>query len=588
MFRICSKTRTISLVLLAVLSFYPLMNTQAQNIEERRANLFDNLDYNALSNKISQWLRKDNESSAVLNVTIESERSVLNDFSDLLSSSFRSNSQGTSEDFIIKFYWSSTEIGRGGLTTICVLNIQYDRSTIVLDNCQFIDNVVKDLTTWEWLTAARDDQALVKPLSTKSERVSEQTNLVVRFNEILRQGGTSASTCDENSTNDFTILIVTGSEKEPFLSHAKTTFISRRLNYYGNKCFGIRVEKGGSVSSATDMKLKQLARNENGSTIYPTIWTPASKIYENYAFGNNPNSRFIDGDPIVISPMVFLLKKRHLEEGLADVVHENLNLVIGDQNAAMFQPLARANFVENPTNIGMTDVLFRSTEDLIKVKRRGSYKFQTTPPASSNSGHHYQVIQALEFATIISGGDPLQDLDYNISPEIINSADLATLITESANRTRTQYESTDDLGKAMVTQSGIDGAYLYENVAIESVLSLPESEQNKYEIVYPINNSESNHPAYILRNTATPEQIAAAKIFIDFLRTREMQLLAMGSYGFRPLKTSLEGSDGDLLSQNFGALENKLGVISDLEAEELNFISVPPAGLIERIIDLVN
>lgn len=222
------------------------------------------------------------------------------------------------------------------------------------------------------------------------------------------------------------------------------------------------------------------------------------------------------------------------------------------------------------------------------LRRRGNYLFQTTSPLSSNSGHHYQVIQALELATILSGRSPLEDLVYDIPADVLDSTVFSNLIKSSTNRTRALDTSTDDLGKSMVEGEVINGAYLYENVAIESVLSLPDELQSDFKIVYPINNAESNHPAYILRNTSSTEQIEAAKIFLEFLRTREMQLLAMGSYGFRPLKRSLEKADGQLVNQNFEALEDKLGVISDLQAQELNFISVPPAGLIEKIIDLLN
>ena len=577
-------TPTRLLVAILAIALIPV-SSFANDKERKRQSFYQNLDYNALSNNISVWLKRSSDSSAVVNLTIESDSNVLGDMGQFFSNDlFASSRDGQSDNLAVKFYWSSTEVGRGGLSVMCHLRVEYDKSQLTVSNCKYIENEIKDLSTWEWLNAAREDGGLVQDFEKKSESYAGQSYKVLRFDQIYKNGS-QTNLCDLNAVNDFKIVMVTGSEKKSFLDHAVTTFMNRRLNFFNNKCFGVVIEKQGSVSSATAVKENYLARVENGVTKYPTIWSPASSIYQNYAFGDNAKARFADGDPVVVSPLVFLFKRLHVDKYISDITHDG-QLLIDPENPETIDPLVGWPFLDAPTTLGMTEMLFRSTSPnrLIKMKKRGNFKFQTTPGNTSNSGHHFQVLQVLEYLTAKLGGNFIEDdIIFNIDEAQFQSPDLRQFIETSSERVRAQYTSTSDLTNAMVTQSGIDAIFTYENSAIETLLATPD--RQKYVILYPINNAESNHPAYILRETATAEEVEAAKIFLDFLRSREMQLLAMNSYGFRPLKTQLEADDGPLIDQAFGALSDELGVIADLEEEEINFISVPPASLIRTIVD---
>ncbi len=81
--------------------------------------------------------------------------------------------------------------------------------------------------------------------------------------------------------------------------------------------------------------------------------------------------------------------------------------------------------------------------------------------------------------------------------------------------------------------SKYDIAVVYENLAISQI----ENAQGRWgnlKIYYPTTTLWSDHPiAVVNADWVTPAQKAAAKVWIDYLKSRPMQELAL-SFGFRP------------------------------------------------------
>lgn len=81
--------------------------------------------------------------------------------------------------------------------------------------------------------------------------------------------------------------------------------------------------------------------------------------------------------------------------------------------------------------------------------------------------------------------------------------------------------------------SKYDIAVVYENLAISQI----ENAQGRWgnlKIYYPATTLWSDHPIAVLKaDWVTPAQKAAAKVWIDYLKSRPMQELAL-SFGFRP------------------------------------------------------
>jgi ABC-type molybdate transport system substrate-binding protein len=157
----------------------------------------------------------------------------------------------------------------------------------------------------------------------------------------------------------------------------------------------------------------------------------------------------------------------------------------------------------------------------------GYVKFGHTDPLRSNSGFMTILLMTYDFHDRTSG---LSAADITADPEY-QSWFL------DFERSISQFEySTGPLMEKMIAYgpSTYDIAAVYEATAIEQA----ENATGRYgdlRIYYPPVTVWSDHPFCILNaDWVTPEKNQAARLFLDYLQSPEVQQLALLRYGFRP------------------------------------------------------
>jgi hypothetical protein len=162
----------------------------------------------------------------------------------------------------------------------------------------------------------------------------------------------------------------------------------------------------------------------------------------------------------------------------------------------------------------------------------GYIKFGHTDPLKSNSG----------FMTILS-----MSYDYFGITQPLTAAD----ITSNADfqswflgfeKTISEFEySTGPLMDKMIAY----GPSTYDIVAVYEATAFEQADNavgryGELHIYYPPVTVWSDHPFCILNaNWVTPEKAEAARLFIDYLRSPEVQRVALMKYGFRPVEPSI-------------------------------------------------
>jgi len=162
----------------------------------------------------------------------------------------------------------------------------------------------------------------------------------------------------------------------------------------------------------------------------------------------------------------------------------------------------------------------------------GYVKFGHTDPLKSNSGFMTILLMTYGYhntTSALSASDILSDNDYQ----------KWFLETESSIG---QFEhSTGPLMEKMVAYgpSTFDIVAVYEATAIEQA----ENAVGRYgelRVYYPPALLWSDHPFCIVNaDWVTPQQTAAAKLFMDYLTSKPAQELALLKYGFRPVDKSI-------------------------------------------------
>lgn len=153
----------------------------------------------------------------------------------------------------------------------------------------------------------------------------------------------------------------------------------------------------------------------------------------------------------------------------------------------------------------------------------GFVKFGHTDPTQSNSGLQALTLMAMDFH-----GRP------NLAVADVLDAKFQTWMEEIERGVPKFEASTGTFMTDMIRfgPSKYDISVVYESLAISQI----ENAQGRWgnlRVYYPARTLWSDHPLAILANGATPEQIAAAKVWTEFLRSEPMQQRAL-SYGFRP------------------------------------------------------
>lgn len=243
----------------------------------------------------------------------------------------------------------------------------------------------------------------------------------------------------------------------------------------------------------------------------PTIFSPADTLVQNllaadWQTKNRSDLFATSGDeaptPLVITPLVFVIWKDRAEV-----------LLKASGGSISWKAIHKA---------------VSSNEGWPAIKGKadwGFVKLGHTDPTQSNSGLQALLSMTLEYHgknTGLAVGDVL-DAKYQ------------KFIKELEKGVPKFEASTGQFMTDMIRfgPSKYDIAVVYENLAISQI----ENAQGRWgelAIYYPNTTLWSDHPVAVLKaDWVTPQQRAAAKVWIDYLKSRPMQELAL-SYGFRP------------------------------------------------------
>jgi ABC-type Fe3+ transport system substrate-binding protein len=180
----------------------------------------------------------------------------------------------------------------------------------------------------------------------------------------------------------------------------------------------------------------------------------------------------------------------------------------------------------------------------------GYIKFGHTTPLKSNSGLQTLVLMTYNYFGKTSG---------LTSSDILSDPEFQRWITEFESTISQFGDSTGTYMQEIVAYgpSLYDFVAVYESTAIEHA----ENAVGRYgelQIYYPPATHLSDHPFCVLSaEWVEPEEAEAAKAFVDFLMSRDMQELALLQHGFRPVDkdVSLGRSDSPLLRYEANGLK---------------------------------
>jgi len=198
----------------------------------------------------------------------------------------------------------------------------------------------------------------------------------------------------------------------------------------------------------------------------------------------------------------------------------------------------------------------------------GYVKFGHTDPLKSNSGFMTILLMTYGYhntTSALSASDILSDNDYQ----------KWFLETESSIG---QFEhSTGPLMEKMVAYgpSTFDIVAVYEATAIEQADNAV-GRYGELRVYYPPALLWSDHPFCIVNaDWVTPQQTAAAKLFMDYLTSKPAQELALLKYGFRPVDKSIPleqtGSPFDRYAAN--GFRSDLSNLPDVEIPAGNVLN---------------
>jgi tetratricopeptide (TPR) repeat protein len=239
----------------------------------------------------------------------------------------------------------------------------------------------------------------------------------------------------------------------------------------------------------------------------PTVFSPADTLVLNLLRSDweakhrgSPYSPSFTPEPLVITPLVF-------------AAWEDRGLLI--------EKAGGGHFAWKPIRDALVDN--RGWPALGGPPDWGFVKLGHTDPTQSNSGLQALVLMTMEFhgRTALTVADVLDPAYQTWMAEI--------------ERGVPRFE--DSTGTFMTDMirfgpSKYDLALVYEATAVAQI----ENAQGRWgnlRLWYPTTTMWSDHPVAVLTEGVTEEQAAAARVWIDWLRSEPMQQMAL-SYGFRP------------------------------------------------------
>jgi hypothetical protein len=243
----------------------------------------------------------------------------------------------------------------------------------------------------------------------------------------------------------------------------------------------------------------------------PTVFSPADTLVQNllasdWQTKNRTDLFATSGDdapqPLVITPLVF---------------------VAWEDRAEVLLKAAGGTITWKSIHKAVT-----SNEGWPAIKGKaewGFVKLGHTDPTQSNSGLQTLLSMTLEFhgkTTGLEVGDILKPKYQDFIKELEKGVPKFEVSTGQFMTDMIRFGP-----------SKYDIAVVYENLAISQI----ENAQGRWgnlKIYYPSTTLWSDHPIAVVKaDWVTPAQKAAAKVWIDYLKSRPMQELAL-SFGFRP------------------------------------------------------
>jgi hypothetical protein len=287
------------------------------------------------------------------------------------------------------------------------------------------------------------------------------------------------------------------------------------------------------------------------------VWAPASSIFRGVVEDAFAGGKLFETDTSVArSPMVFVTwapVQRRIDEAV--------------QKSMSFDTIS--------------DIFARELNgDLLGPDGR-IFQFGFTRPDSSNSGAVALITMAYEF---FAKDRPR----YKIRARDLEDPDFQAYLAFMKYMSDQSKTSTGKLAEPLM-QAGYGGqplstVYVYENLAVKLayIRAANDPDGAKPVIRYPRFNLVSDHPYYVLRHGNSREQVAAAKRFLDFLLTRDMQLIALQQEGFRPVSTDITNAE---MNQVFGDFVAGNGLIPDLIKASQVLVPRQDGAVIQALIE---
>jgi ABC-type Fe3+ transport system substrate-binding protein len=241
------------------------------------------------------------------------------------------------------------------------------------------------------------------------------------------------------------------------------------------------------------------------------VWSPASSLVQDLLVepwqrehGNDP---IVSDAPLALTPIVIVMWK--------------------DRYDAFVQKYGEVNFKTIAQALGEQT----GWAAIANKPEWGPFKFGITSPLQSNSGLLSLVLTAYDYHGLFRG----------LNAEQVMNQGFLTWLGETAKYVSADESSTGKLMTSMLRfgPSQFDGVVVYENLALSN-LQTAKGRWGELQVVYPTRTVWNDHPYYILDVPwSTQEQRDAAKVFQDFLLSKEMQRIARDQFLFRPANVDL-------------------------------------------------
>lgn len=330
------------------------------------------------------------------------------------------------------------------------------------------------------------------------------------------------------------VKIAAGSEKKGWMEKAAAAFMADPvLNQIEGRPIRLIIDKIGSIKSGNLIRSGQSVHR--GRNEYQ-VWAPASSAFRTIveqAFSGG--KLFESDDSIARSPMVFVTW-HPVQEAIDRTLEKSMSF---DTVTELFSRELRGEVVD---------------------PHGREYQFGFTQPWSSNSGAVALITMAYEYFA-------KERRRYRIRMRDLEHPGFQAYLAFMKYMSDQTKSSTGKLSEPLM-QAGYGGQplstiYVYENLAVKlAYIRKINAPDGAVPIIrYPRYNLISDHPYYTLRHANSKAQVEAALRFRDFLLSREQQLMALQTEGFRPVSTEISNQE---MNEVLGSFVASNGLIPDL------------------------